>query len=359
MPPATASQTSPVLDYSSLPAFLAGVADWVERAMPRFLPEGEPREFLYDLAREYPARGGKRFRPALLLLCTALAGGDPARALPSAVALELFQNFALVHDDIEDDSLVRRGLPTLHRSHGVPLALNAGDLLLGLVYEALLENEPLLGATLALEVQRRFARAFRHTFEGQAMDIGWCQGSHFPERAGYEVMIGKKTGWYSGRAPCEIGALIGGGDGATLERLGEFGARLGVGFQVRDDLLNLTSDSAGAAPEAFAGGYGKERGGDIAEGKRTLIVIEMLERLPAAEGEALKAILLKPPAATTPAEIEQAIGLAERTGALAAVQAHCAHLGREAQAVLEPLPASPQKALLRELAQYLVEERQS
>ncbi|HEX9842221.1 MAG TPA: polyprenyl synthetase family protein, partial [bacterium] len=124
----------PPLAYHNLGAYLAGAAQWVELALPHYLPDREPRAYLYALARDYPARGGKRFRPALLLLCAALAGGDPRRAVPSAAALELFQNFALVHDDIEDDSLLRRGQPTLHRQHGIPLALNAGDLLFALVH---------------------------------------------------------------------------------------------------------------------------------------------------------------------------------------------------------------------------------
>lgn len=349
----------PALDTSTLSAYLASVAQCIDKALPSYLPQGEPRSTLYDLAADYPARGGKRFRPALLLLCADLAGDDAARALPSAVALELFQNFALVHDDIEDNSELRRGLPTLHLKHGVPLAINAGDLLFGLVYEALLRNEPLLGAARALEVQRRFAQAFRHTFEGQAMDIAWSRGSHMPGREEYAVMIGKKTGWYSGRTPCEIGALIGGGGPALLETLGDFGEKLGVGFQVRDDLLNLEADSAGEAPAAFGGGYGKEHGGDIAEGKRTLIVIEMLERMPPAEGERLKAILLKPSGETGEGDIRWAISQARNCGALAAVGAHCAQLGQEAVALLDTLPASPQRELLREMAHYLVRERSS
>lgn len=352
-------RAAPQLDFTSLNAYLSSVAEWIDRAMPRFLPAGEPRGALYDLAADYPARGGKRFRPALLLLCTSLAGGDPARALPSAVALELFQNFALVHDDIEDNSELRRGAPTLHMKHGVPLAINAGDLLFGLVYEALLENEELLGATRAMEVQRRFAAAFRHTFEGQAMDIAWSQGSHIPGRPEYAQMIGKKTGWYSGRAPCEIGALIGGGGPALVDMLGEFGGKLGVGFQVRDDLLNLMADSASQAPAAFGGGYGKEHGGDIAEGKRTLIVIEMLERLAPEEAERLKAILLAAPEKPTPADVAWAIERARGSGALAAVSAHCAQLGREAESLLDTLPESPQRELLRGMAQYLVEERRT
>ena len=91
---------------------------------------------------------------------------DPRQAVPSAVALELFQNFALVHDDIEDGSLVRRGKPALHRLHGIPLATNAGDLLFGLVYEALLDNAETVGPARAVQVMREFAEVFRRTFEG-------------------------------------------------------------------------------------------------------------------------------------------------------------------------------------------------
>jgi geranylgeranyl diphosphate synthase type II len=346
------------LDYGSLPGFLAGTAAWIEAALPRFLPQGEPRQFLYDPAREYPARGGKRFRPALLLLCTALAGGSPRRALPSAVALELFQNFALVHDDIEDGSWLRRGKPALHRQIGVPLAINAGDLLFGLVYEALLENEALLGAERALAVQREFARVFRRTFEGQALDIGWIESNHIPSRAEFEAMLRLKTGWYSGRGPCRIGGVIAGASPEVLEALGDFGERLGVGFQVRDDLLNLTEDSAAAAPGVLSGGYGKERGGDIAEGKRTLIVIELLERLPPTDAARVREILARPAEHTTPEEIAWVIGQAEHCGALDAARTRCRELAAQARHALERLPASPQRALLEALTGYLVLERQ-
>ncbi len=345
------------LDFASLPAFLSGAAAWIGQALPRYLPAGEPAGFLYDPARDYPLRGGKRFRPALLLLCTALAGGDPRTAVPSAVALELFQNFALVHDDIEDGSLVRRGKPALHRLHGVPLAINAGDLLFGLAYEALLDNEVLLGAERALAVQREFAAVFRRTFEGQALDIGWIRANHLPDRAEFLAMIRLKTGWYSGRGPCRIGAGLAGAPPDVLDALGDYGEQLGVGFQVRDDLLNLTEDSSGAAPSAGGGGYGKERGGDIAEGKRTLIVIEMLERLPPGEARRLREILMLPPERTASADIAWAIGAAERYGALDAVRRQCRAHREAALAALERVPDSPQRALLAELAGYLIQER--
>lgn len=350
--------TLPDLPLDSLSAFLETAAQWVDLSLPRYLPQGEPRAELYDLARDYPERGGKRFRPALMLLCAGLVGAEPRQAVPSAVALELFQNFALVHDDIEDGSLVRRGKPALHRLHGVPLALNAGDLLFGLVYEALAHNEALLGAEQAFRVQGQFAEVFRRTFEGQAMDIGFIHRDHFPDRAEFEAMILRKTGWYSGRGPCQLGALIGGGDPVVRDALGAFGERLGIGFQLRDDLLNLTTDSAELAPGGLAGGYGKERGGDLAEGKRTLIVIELLERVPPVDADRVRAILRKAPGDTQEAEVEWVIALAEGCGALDAVRAHAATLGEQAREALQVLPAGPHRGLLEEMTRWLVLERQ-
>jgi geranylgeranyl diphosphate synthase type II len=351
------SQVLPSLTCDSLATFLTGASGWMDGALPHYLPQGEPAAFLYEPARDYPLRGGKRFRPALLLLSTVLAGGDPLRALPSAVALELFQNFALVHDDIEDGSLVRRGQPALHLLHGVPLALNAGDLLFGLVFEALQDNEGELGAERALQVQREFSKVFRRTFEGQALDIGWIRSGIWPSRAEFETMIRLKTAWYSGRGPCRIGAGLAGAGAGVLDALGDYGEHLGLGFQVRDDLLNLTEDSAEVAPVAGGGGYGKERGGDIAEGKRTLIAIEMLSRLNPAESRRAREILDCPPDQTTPVDIEWVISAADRCGALEVARRECRTHAQAALAALAPLPASPQRTLLAELAGYLTVER--
>lgn len=353
------SQPVAQLDFGNLTDYLRSASALLDEALEEILPRREPMEFLYGPAADYPSRGGKRFRPSLLMLCAALPGGDPALALPSALALELFQNFALVHDDIEDDSLYRRGAPTLHRLHGIPLAINAGDMLFGLAHEALLANVSLLGPERACEVHRLFAQVFRRTFEGQALDIGWCHKNYFPSREEYRGMIGLKTGWYSGRGPCRIGGMIGGAEPGLLTLLGDFGEKVGIGFQMRDDLLNLTSDSAGAAPAIQSGGYGKERGGDIAEGKRTLIMIETLERVPAADGERLKALLLKPAPETQPGERDWAIGLAESSGAIEEVRGQCTRLALEAQQLTEALPTSPQRELLRDIALFLTADRET
>jgi geranylgeranyl diphosphate synthase type II len=347
----------PSLNWNGLPAFLESASAWIDRALRKALPDQEPRALLYDLVRDYPGRGGKRFRPALMLLTCQLAGGNPERVLPTAVALELFHSFALVHDDIEDGSLIRRGQPALHRLHGLPLALNAGDTLFALTYETLRDNVALLGADLSWRVFGEFQAAVRRTLEGQAFDIGWIARDHLPSRAEYENMIRLKTGWYSGRGPCQIGALIAGAPRVTAGTLGNFGERLGIGFQIRDDWLNLTADSEGRAPAAQGGGYGKERGGDIAEGKRTLIVIELLERLPPDEAKRLGAILTAPPEQTGSADIAWVIGRAGETGALEAVRKRAEALAQEAETLLEQFPASPARELLRELTRYLVSVR--
>ena len=121
--------------------------------------------------RDYPQRGGKRFRPALVFLCCELFDGDPNEAVISAIALELFHNFALIHDDIEDRSEVRRGQPTLHKKYGTALAINAGDALFGLVHETLLKNYQRLNKNTALKIHQLINKVIRNTFEGQAMDI--------------------------------------------------------------------------------------------------------------------------------------------------------------------------------------------
>ncbi|MBC8259874.1 MAG: polyprenyl synthetase family protein [SAR324 cluster bacterium] len=346
-------------DHSTLKSYLKSAGQWIGEETIRCIPDSEPKEYLYDLMQNYPLRGGKRFRPALVLLSCELFGGDPEDALTSAVALELFHNFALIHDDIEDESLLRRGTPTLHLQYGIALALNSGDALLGLVHEILLENHLRLEGTLALKIHRQLNKVMQATFEGQALDIGWVVNKVFPDRAEYREMISRKTGWYSGKGPCQCGALIAGASKTELEIIGSFGEAIGIGFQVRDDLLNLTEESETVAPNAGAGGYGKERGGDIAEGKRTLITIELLERLPAAEAEELRSILLAERDQVTESEINWCIEKAKNSGALDSVADYCQQHAIQAADALTKLPHNSAGSLLGELVDYLTIERKA
>lgn len=344
-------------DSESLKIHLQRAGEHIRAALPRFLPAEEPSEVLYDLLKDYPSRGGKGFRSGLVLLCCEIFCGDAEPAINTAVAFELFHNFALIHDDIEDGSVLRRGKPAMHQQHGIPLALNAGDAMYGLVYEALLANREILGDAKALDVMAYASKVFRTTFEGQALDIGFVARDVFPTREQYQQMIVRKTGWYSGKGPCQVGALVGGASPEEFVAIGEFGMNVGIAFQTRDDVLNLITHSAEEAPTHGSGGYGKERGGDIAEGKRTLITIEMFERLPQSDADRLHKILSQPREDTTEEQIEWSIALAESCGALDAAVQYCQTHADKAMQALNGLPERAGKALLAELVQYLAIDR--
>src|SRR6266436_8607685 len=142
-------------------------------ALKDYLPEREPRRYLYDLLNDYPQRGGKMMRPSLCIASARLFGARIEQALRTAVAIELLHNALLIHDDIEDGSERRRGLPTLHILHGTPLALNAGDALSMICFRPLLDNRNSIGDQLALKVIEETERVARECAEGQALELGW------------------------------------------------------------------------------------------------------------------------------------------------------------------------------------------
>lgn len=234
----------------------------------RYLDFHPPEHRLYDMAADYPARGGRSLR-ASLCLASARAFGAPVEvALNSAVAVELLHNAFLVHDDVEDDSEERRGRPTLHLLHGVPIAVNVGDALAVMSLQPLIENVTILGPRLALRVLEEAQRMARESVEGQAIELQWRQDNALGlDDAAYLHLILKKTCWYSTIFPTRVGALIGTGDAVALDRYLRFGFFVGAAFQIQDDLLNLIGDQRK---------YGKELNGDIWEGKRTLILIHAL-----------------------------------------------------------------------------------
>ena len=187
----------------------------------------------------------------------------------SATAIEMLHNAFLVHDDVEDESELRRGQPTMHAEHGVPLAVNAGDMLNALSLRMLRENLPALGATLTWRVFDEFDHMMQESLEGQAMELGWVRDNRCDlTEEDYLRMVLKKTCWYSFIHPCRIGALIATRDAVDLDRFNRFGYYLGAAFQIQDDLLNLTGDQ---------NRYGKEIGGDLLEGKRTLMLIHLFK----------------------------------------------------------------------------------
>lgn len=252
----------------------------------RYLPsDRRATAGLYELMLEYPLRPAKALRPALCIgTCLAL-GGHLDAALPSAAAFELFHNAFLVHDDIEDGSLVRRHAPTLHRQYGVPIAVNVGDGMLALSLSPLLDNVRALGLGGGLRILQVFSRMARESVEGQMLELAWIRARRWDiADRDYLRMVHKKTGWYSFIAPVQVGATAARASPRTLAGLSRFAALLGIAFQIQDDLLSL---------EGAEDIVGKDELGDLWEGKLTLPLLHTLRRLePAAKAEAL-AILLR------------------------------------------------------------------
>jgi geranylgeranyl diphosphate synthase, type II len=248
-------------------ATLARYSSLTRKAMERYLCDRAPARYLYDLVRDYPTRAGKGIRPSLLLATCQAFGGSLEEALPPAVAIELAHNAFLVHDDVEDGSRQRRGRPALHRLHGTPLAVNAGDALAVLALQPLRHGMP-LSTRLSHRVSDEFLEMVTHTIEGQATELGWRADNVVDlEPTDYLELIAQKTCWYTTVWPLRVGALIGSAGTAQLEAVTRFGFYLGAAFQIRDDLLNLVGSEER---------YGKELLGDIREGKRTLMLIHLL-----------------------------------------------------------------------------------
>jgi geranylgeranyl diphosphate synthase type II len=272
------------------------------------IPDREPRRYLYDLIAGQLSREGKGIRPALCLATCRAFGGDEGRALPSAAAIELLHNSFLVHDDIEDDSEYRRNGPTMHRQYGVPLALNVGDAMNAMSVRLLRQNLALLGPDLATRIFDEFDHMSIETIEGQAMELGWIRDNDCrTTEEDYLLMVLKKTGWYSFIHPARIGALIAQPDRTDLDDFNRFGYYLGTAFQIQDDVLNLSGDR---------NKYGKEIGGDLLEGKRTLILAHLFRSSSAQEKQRLTTFFAKPRAQRLPREVAWIYELLRSYGSL-------------------------------------------
>jgi geranylgeranyl diphosphate synthase type II len=307
---------------------------------------------LYDLMMDYPMRSAKGFRPALCVAACRALGGHLEACLRTAAVLELYHNAFLIHDDVEDGSLLRRGAKTLHLEHGVPIAVNVGDAMLALSLEPLLDNMERVGLGKALRVLRLVARMARESAEGQALELYWVkQGAWGLEDEDYLLLVHKKTTWYTFLAPLLTGATLAGAEPRQLEALEGFGEALGAAFQIQDDLLNLKAPEGGA--------YGKESLGDLEEGKHTLILMHAMRGL--GEGERAEAlgILRTPRAEKTGAQVRRLLGWIEREGSLEYAARVARGFAARARARLEEtrpwMPPSEHRAFLEALVERVVE----
>ena len=242
------------------------ILDEIRRLIP---VDGELGAALYAPMLEYPLRAAKALRPAICIATCRALGGSLESVLPSAAVMELYHNAFLIHDDVEDGSEQRRDGPTLHARYGIPIAMNVGDAMLALALRPLLDNTRTLGLGKALRILDAVAHMAKVSAEGQAVELDWVRHHRWEQRdEDYLFMVERKTTWYTFATPLRVGAIVAGADAGCLDALLGLALPLGAAFQIQDDVLNLLPDE---------GGYGKERCGDLWEGKHTLILLRTLQ----------------------------------------------------------------------------------
>jgi len=301
--------------------------------------------------RVHPAAIFTTFSPTSLCIATARAfGGTLDDALNTAAAIEILHNALLIHDDIEDDSEERRGRPTLHLLHGIPLAINAGDTLTLMSLRPLMENRDTIGPRLSIRILEETERMARESAEGQAMELGWRRdNATYLSGKDYLEMSLKKTCWLGAIYPSRVGAIIGTRDNIDLDPFVRFGFFLGAAFQIQDDLLNLVADER----------YGKECNGDIWEGKRTLMLIRLFQATTSREHRRLTDIFKPPRTERTDAEVHWVRKLMDKYDCIAYAR-HFAHALagaalHEFQLIYGDLPDSRDKQFIHGLVTWVFE----
>jgi geranylgeranyl diphosphate synthase type I len=360
MKKAAARPKAPRAEAAHLMQLMVERAQMVNREIDRMLPDIRPLKF-YESLKEYlelskhrvrpsmavyePIRhvveaGGKRIRPTLCLLACEAVGGDPKKALPTAVAVELVHTFTLIHDDVMDEDLVRRGRPTAAAIWGNPIAITAGDGLFAIAFHSMAENAKVPGVRreTVLRLITMLADTCLGLSQGQTMDL-LMEEEGSPTMEQYMEMIRLKTGVLLEFA-LKSGAIIGGGTDQQVEMIGRFGAPLGMAFQIKDDLLNLTG-----TPDVI----GKPRRSDIVRGKKTLMVVHGLSNANRRDAKRLRTILDLPESKCTPELVEEAIQILTDAGSLAHAETVQNDLITEAKSYLAALPRSEATDALRAL----------
>ena len=310
-----------------------------------FFKEGSSQDlnrYLYGPLSEYSANGGKRHRPLICELACQAVGGDPTAARSAAAAIEHFHTAALIHDDIADESTLRRGKPCMHLTQGEGLAINAGDLALSQVTGLVVHDEN-LEDHIKLRILGELVEMTTRTIEGQALDIGWARDGRFDVTINdYLIMASHKTAYYSGGTPLAVGAIIGGGTEQEIEALRNFGMATGLAFQIQDDILNLVGKQDAVK---------KDFRSDITEGKRTLIAVHAIQH--SEQSKELTNILASH--TTQPTMLAIAVDIMQQAGSIDFAHDYSIGLVNNAKAELsQSLQVTKPRDLLLSMADYFI-----
>ncbi len=283
--------------------------------------------------------GGKRLRATLPWLVAKAVGDSHSGILDVGAAIETVHNFTLVHDDIMDNDDVRRGRNAVHVEFDPPTAINAGDAMLAIAFERIVMAESVSSEDIVSLVDR-IAGMVRRVSEGQQLDIEFEDRIAVSEDDYFEMIEGKTAVMFETCA--EIGAHLSGADQETVDCMSQWGLALGLCFQLMDDLIDVLSDSAT---------LGKPAGSDIAQGKRTLMVIHALSQ---PESEAKQRLLLTLGKGESVDEntLRLSLQALDELGSIEYAKSKAAHYHQLAHSCLDQIPDSPGMRALRELTDF-------
>lgn len=302
---------------------------------------------LYDASYHLIGAGGKRLRPTLVVLGARIVGESEDKVIPAAASVELLHTFSLIHDDIMDRDEFRRGVPTVHKLWGEPIAILAGDLLFAKAYEAMLDEEkygiPLEKVLAAVKVLTWIATTIA---EGQTLDIEFVKRTNIGEEE-YITMVEKKTAAMF-KGSLAIGAILGGGENSIVERLSEFGRLVGIAFQIQDDILGITGDEKTLGKPVYS---------DLREGKKTIIIVHALNNASEKQRKTILTVLGNKNA--TVEELRKVVEIIKSIGSIEYATKKAKYYTLKALDILNTIPARDNKAksLLKELATFIIERR--
>lgn len=233
-----------------------------EQRLPELIPNFPPDE-IYEPFRYIMEGGGKRIRPILTMLSCGAVSGNCESALDAACSIEIMHNFTLVHDDIMDNSPIRRGKETIHRKWDSAVAILSGDAMVGYAYRIMNTYNELANYPKIIDA---LTTSLIEVCEGQAYDMQFNSNQEVT-LDNYILMIGKKTSALL-QGCAILGALCGSADENQIKALNDYAYSVGIAFQIQDDLLDITADQAK---------FGKQIGQDILEGKKTFLILKAKE----------------------------------------------------------------------------------
>ena len=309
----------------------------IDKALQKYLKIREPTK-LYEASAHIPLAGGKRLRPVMALITCDMVGGDSEKAILFATALETIHNFTLVHDDVMDDDDLRHGVAACHTIYGLSTAILAGDTLFAYAFEMITDSD--IDDRIKADLVQNVAYVVRKIAEGQQMDINF-EEKETVEPNDYLEMIRLKTSILFGAAAYG-GARIGGTNEDEARELENIATNVGIGFQIWDDYLDAT---------ASENVLGKPSGSDIRQGKRTLLVIEALNRANAEQRKRLLEIL---DSENSDEDIVEAVNIMDECGALSECHKQANQYLEGARKVLLKYPESESRTLFEELLEYMV-----